>query len=109
MSLMSKSTQKSFLLGALVLATAVAGQAANATAVPGEAAAAAAVQATTITKQRAEAIALQAVGGGMVVLAVLEREDGTIHWSIDITGSTAEHEVWVSTSGRVLKIITQPL
>src|SRR6516164_1240473 len=107
MSLMSKSTRKSFLLGALVLATAVAGQAANATAVPVEAAAAAAVQATTITKQRAEAIALQAVGGGTVVLAVLEREDAVIHWSVDITGSTEEYEVWVSTRGKVLRIIAQ--
>jgi len=44
-----------------------------------------------------------------VVLAVLEREDGSIHWSVDITGSTEEYEVWVSTLGKVLKIITQPL
>ena len=59
--------------------------------------------------RRAEAIALQAVGGGTVVLAVLEREDGTIHWSVDITGSAEEYEVWVSTRGKVLRIITQPL
>lgn len=66
-------------------------------------------QAAAISKQRADAIALQAVGGGTVVQAVLERENNLIHWSVDITSSTAEHEVWVSTSGKVLKIITQPL
>jgi len=44
-----------------------------------------------------------------VVLAVLERENAVIHWSIDITGSTEEYEVWVSTHGKVLRIIAQPL
>jgi len=107
MSLPAKSTRHSSLLGALVLATALLGQAAHATATPVEATAA--VQAATITKQRAEAIALQAVGGGTVVLALLEREDGTIHRSVDITGSAEEYEVWVSTRGKVLRIITQPL
>lgn len=106
MSFMSNSAPRSSLLGALVLATVFIGQAAHATATPVEATAA--VQAATITKQRAEAIALQAVGGGTAVLAVLEREDGTIHWSVDITGSAEEYEVWVSTRGKVLKIITQP-
>jgi uncharacterized membrane protein YkoI len=95
------------LLGALIVATPFVAEGAYATATPVEATAA--LQAATITKQRAEAIALQAVGGGSVVLAVLEREDGLIHWSVDITGSTDEHEVWVSTHGKVLKIITQPL
>jgi uncharacterized membrane protein YkoI len=107
MSITAKHMRKSYLLGALVLATALAGQAAHATATPVEATAA--LQAATITKQRAEALALHAVGGGTVVLAVLEREDGSIHWSVDITGSTEEYEVWVSTLGKVLKIITQPL
>jgi len=102
-----KYMRKSSLLGALVLATALAGPVAHATPTPVEATAA--LQAATITKQRAEAIALHAVGGGTVVLAVLEREDGSIHWSVDITGSTEEYEVWVSTLGKVLKIITQPL
>jgi hypothetical protein len=51
----------------------------------------------------------QGVGGGTLVLAVLEREDGTIHWSVDISGSAEEYEVWVSTRGKVLRIITQPL
>ena len=107
MSRNTKFIRKSSLLGALVLATALAGQAAYATATPVEATAA--LQAATITKQRAEAIALQAVGGGTVLLAVLEREDGTVHWSVDITGSTEEYEVWVSTRGKVLRIIAQPL
>ena len=107
MSFTTKSMQKSSLLGALVLATALSTQVTHAAATPVEATAA--LQAATITKQRAEAIALQAVGGGTVVLAVLEREDGLIHWSVDITGSTEEYEVWVSTHGKVLKIITQPL
>ena len=107
MSLTEKAKRHSSLLGALMLATAFIGQAAYASAAPVEATAA--VQAATITKQRAEAIALQAVGGGTVVLAVLEREDGLIHWSVDITGATEEYEAWISTRGKVLKIITQPL
>ena len=107
MSFTSKPMRKFSLLGALVLATALSAQAAHATATPVDATAA--LQAATITKQRAEAIALQAVGGGTVVLAVLERENGLIHWSVDITGSAEEYEVWVSTHGKVLKIITQPL
>ena len=107
MSLTPKSIRNATLLGALMLTTTFITQAAYATATPVEATAA--VQAATITKQRAEAIALQTVGGGTVVLAVLEREDGTIHWSVDITGSAEEYEVWVSTRGKVLRIITQPL
>ena len=107
MSLVAKSMRKSSLVGALVLAITLSTQMAHATATPVEATAA--LQAATITKQRAEAIALQAVGGGTVVLAVLEREDGLVHWSVDITGSTEEFEVWVSTHGKVLKIIAQPL
>ena len=107
MSLIAESIRKSVLMGTLALATAFVGQAAHATATPVEATAA--VQAATITKQRAEALALQAVGGGTVVLAVLEREDATIHWSVDITGSAEEYEVWVSTRGKVLRIIAQPL
>ena len=106
MSFIAKSLRQSSLLGALVLATAVIGQAAQA-GTPVEATAA--LQAATISKQRAESIALQAVGGGTVLLAVLEREDHFIHWSVDIVGSADEYEVWVSTRGKVLKIITQPL
>ena len=60
MSLTTRSIRNSSLLGALVLATAFIAQGAYATATPVEATAA--LQAVTITKQRAEAIALQAVG-----------------------------------------------
>ena len=107
MSLAVKFIPKAALLGALALATAVIGQVVQAQPIPVESMAA--VQAVSIAKARAEAIALQAVGGGSVVLALLERDNGSIHWSIDIVGSTAEHEVWVSTTGKVIKIITQPL
>ncbi len=69
-----------------------------------------AVQAGVVGKAQAERVALQAVGGGRIVSAILEKEDsGLIHWSIDIRGARYEFEVWVSTSGKVLKIITQPL
>ncbi len=107
MSFTARSLRKSSLLAVLALTAAFVGQAAEAAATPVEATAA--LQAATITKQRAEAIALQAVGGGTVLLAVLEREDGTVHWSVDITGATDEYEVWVSTHGKLLKIIAQPL
>ena len=52
--------------------------------------ASAALQAVSITKQRAEALALQAVGGGTAVLAVLERENGFIHWTIDIVDAVLD-------------------
>ncbi len=68
--------------------------------------------ASTVTKAQAEALALTTVGGGTVILAVLEKEDsGLVHWSIDIRGTTHEYEVWVRLSlpAKVLKIITQPL
>jgi uncharacterized membrane protein YkoI len=106
MSFTLKSIQKPSLLGALVLATAAISHGAQA-ASPVEATAA--LQAATIGKQRAESIALQAVGGGTVLQAVLEREDHFIHRSVDIVGSADEYEVWLSTRGKVLKIITQPL
>ncbi|MGP0084722.1 MAG: PepSY domain-containing protein [Steroidobacteraceae bacterium] len=107
MLITTKFISKASLLGALALATVVIGQAVQAHPTPVEATAA--LQAVSITKQRAEAIALQAVGGGTALQAVLEREDHFIHWSVDIVGSTDEYEVWVSTRGKVLKIITQPL
>ncbi len=107
MSVIVRTIRTSSFLGALALATAFIAQTAGAAATPVEATAA--LQAATITKQRAEAIALQTVGAGTVLQAVLEREDHLIHWSIDITGSTDEYEVWVSTRGKVLKVIAQPL
>lgn len=107
MSSTVKVLPKASVFGALVLTTALAGPVVQAQTLSPEAAAA--VQAVSISKAQAKAIALQAVGGGTVILAQLERSDGPVHWSIDIVGSTHEYEVWVSTSGKVLKIITQPL
>ena len=98
---------KTSVFGAMALAAALAGPVVQAAPLPADLAAA--VQAVSISKAQAEAIALHAVGGGTVVLALLERTDGPVHWSIDIVGTVNEHEVWVSTSGKVLKIITQPL
>ena len=62
MSFTVKSIRQSSLLGALVLAAAAIGQAAQAHPTP--VAATPALQAASISSQRAEAIALQAVGGG---------------------------------------------
>ena len=103
----TKGFSRTLAVGALALATACIGTTVYAAATPVEPTAA--LQAATITKQRAEAIALQAVGGGTVLQAVLERENNSVHWTIDIAGATAEHEVWVNMYGKVVKIITQPL
>lgn len=63
-----------------------------------------------ISKAEAEQIAQNAVGGGQVLQAVLDRNMGRRTWSVDILGSTNEYEVWVDAhNGAVLKIITQPL
>jgi uncharacterized membrane protein YkoI len=63
-----------------------------------------------ISKQAAENDALKAVGGGTVQQATLDSEGGKRVWSVDITGSTNEYEVWVDAhTGAILKIITQPL
>ena len=97
--------RKTILLGVFAATTAVIAPATLAQPTPVDPAAVMA----SITKQRAEAIALQAVGGGTVLLALLERDNGSVHWSVDIRGATNEYEVWVSTQGKVLKTITQPL
>jgi len=63
-----------------------------------------------ITKQQAEQDALNAVGGGTVILAVRDHVGKTPIWSVDILGSAHEYEVWVNArNGAILKIITQPL
>jgi uncharacterized membrane protein YkoI len=63
-----------------------------------------------ISKQQAEQIALNAVGGGTVTLIHKEKELGKIIWSVDITGASNEFEVWVDAhTGAVLQILTQPL
>jgi len=97
--------RKSILLSALVAAASVIGPTAMAQPTLAEPSA----LAVSITKQQAVSIALQAVGGGTVLQTLLERENGFVHWSVDIVGSRYEYEVWVSTRGKVLKIITQPL
>ena len=59
-----------------------------------------------ISKLTAEKIAIKAVHGGTVTLAVLETTDVPVHWSIDITNRTGDYEVWVNArTGKVLAII----
>ncbi len=59
-----------------------------------------------ISKLQAERIALKAVHGGTVTLAVLETTDLPVHWSIDITNRTGDYEVWVNArTAKVLAII----
>lgn len=65
---------------------------------------------TLISKQQAQQDALNAVGGGMVTLALKEKQLGKIVWSVDVTGATREFEVWVDAhEGAILQILTQPL
>jgi len=65
-----------------------------------------AAYASCITKAQAEADALKAVGGGTVLLAVYEGGDTPPHWSVDVRLRNGnEDEVWVSCSGKILKII----
>jgi uncharacterized membrane protein YkoI len=62
---------------------------------------------TFMTKAKAEKIALAAVGGGNVVLAVLEKTDRPPNWSVDImTANESEYEVKVNAcSAKVIAII----
>ena len=63
-----------------------------------------------ITKLQAEHDAVNAVGGGTVTLVLKEKELGKIIWSVDVTGSTHEYEVWVDAhTGAIRQILTQPL
>lgn len=63
-----------------------------------------------ISKFQAEQDALIAVGGGTVNQAYREKEMGKVIWSVDITGSMSEYEVWVDAhSGAILRTISQPL
>jgi uncharacterized membrane protein YkoI len=65
--------------------------------------------AALITKQQAEKAALNAVGGGTVILAVRDNVGRTPIWSVDIRGAAHEYEVWVNArNAAILKIITQP-
>ena len=62
---------------------------------------------TFITKAKAERIALAAVGGGKVLLAVLEKTDNPPDWSVDVIKSNgSEYEVKVNAcTGKVIRII----
>lgn len=62
---------------------------------------------TFLTKAKAEEIALAAVGGGKVVLAVLDKTDTPINWSVDVVAQNgSEYEVKVNAcTGKVIAII----
>jgi uncharacterized membrane protein YkoI len=63
-----------------------------------------------ISKQTAEADALKAVGGGNVMDATLSFSGTTRIWSVDVTGSSHEYEVWVNAhTGAIVKVMGQPI
>lgn len=63
-----------------------------------------------ISKQTAETDALRAVGGGTVMDATLSFSGTTRIWSVDVTGSSHEYEVWVDAhTGAILKTMSQPV
>jgi uncharacterized membrane protein YkoI len=60
-----------------------------------------------ISKAKAEQIALKAVGGGKVLLVVLEKNDNPPDWSVDVRATNGkEYEVKVNAyTGKVIAII----
>lgn len=62
---------------------------------------------TYLTKAKAESIALEAVGGGSVIAAMLETNDTPVDWSVDLVSNTgAEYEVKVNAcTGKLIAII----
>lgn len=64
-------------------------------------------QAQYISKARAEQIALNAVGGGKVLLITLETSDNPVDWSVDVRATNRkEYEVKVNAvTGKVVAII----
>jgi uncharacterized membrane protein YkoI len=61
---------------------------------------------TYLTKAKAEADALAAVGGGTVLLAVLETRDHPAVWSVDTANSRGEFEVKVNAcTGKIVAIV----
>jgi uncharacterized membrane protein YkoI len=61
---------------------------------------------TFISKAKAEADALAAVGGGKVLLAVLETQDHPAVWSVDTQNARGEFEVKVNAcTGKIVAII----
>lgn len=62
---------------------------------------------TFLTKAEAEKIAEKAIGGGKVLVAVLEKNDTPIDWSVDLRATNGtEYEVKVNAcTGKVIAII----
>jgi uncharacterized membrane protein YkoI len=61
---------------------------------------------TYLSKAKAEADAVAAVGGGRVLLAVLETKDHPVVWSVDTTNSRGEFEVKVNAcTGKIVAIV----
>lgn len=62
---------------------------------------------TFLTKAQAEKIALTAVGGGQVVLAVLDKTDTPVNWSVDVVARNgSEYEVKVNAcTGKLIAVI----
>jgi len=61
---------------------------------------------TYISKAKAEADALAAVGGGKVILALLETQDHPAVWSVDTANSRGEFEVKVNAcTAKIVAII----
>ena len=60
-----------------------------------------------ISRLQAEAIALEAVGGGKVLLITLEKNDNPVDWSVDVRATNRqEYEVKVNAlTGKVIAII----
>jgi uncharacterized membrane protein YkoI len=60
-----------------------------------------------LTRAKAEQIALAAVGGGKVLLAVLDKTDTPVDWSVDVKGSNGtDYEVKVNAcTGKIITIV----
>lgn len=60
----------------------------------------------TITKAKAERIALQATRGGSVISAQYDYNDGHPYWQVNVAKSNAQFEVTIdANSGKVLQIV----
>ncbi len=61
-----------------------------------------------ISRTQAISIAMKTVPNAKVISASFEDSDNIAHWSVDLVGAVYEYEVWISCSGKVLRVITQP-
>lgn len=60
--------------------------------------------AATVSRARAERIALATAGGGRVRETGLESEEGTLVWKVGVIAGSVEHDVYVDTrSGHVVR------